>query len=123
MPRSLLVQPNHNPKPDSSVDSLHSQAKLPSGRIRTAAGLQATVVAGKNWGTLRISTALPSASPLEALWQLNSNAEWARMDSNHRPADYESAALTRLSYGPSLELKSLGWVIPPSCGTTTGTAR
>jgi hypothetical protein len=29
-----------------------------------------------------------------------SKSAWARMDSNHRPADYESAALTRLSYGP-----------------------
>src|SRR5436189_4116769 len=27
--------------------------------------------------------------------------EWARVASIHRPADYESAALTRLSYGPS----------------------
>src|SRR5258708_30608908 len=27
---------------------------------------------------------------------------WARLASNQRPADYESAALTRLSYGPQL---------------------
>src|SRR2546428_362214 len=29
------------------------------------------------------------------------HSEWAWMDSNHRPADYESAALTGLSYRPS----------------------
>jgi hypothetical protein len=27
--------------------------------------------------------------------------EWARQDLNLQPTDYESAALTRLSYGPS----------------------
>jgi hypothetical protein len=32
--------------------------------------------------------------------------EWARWDSNPGPADYESAALTRLSYGPTRRLRS-----------------
>jgi hypothetical protein len=27
-------------------------------------------------------------------------SQWARLDSNQGPTDYESAALTRLSYGP-----------------------
>ncbi len=29
-------------------------------------------------------------------------SEWARQDLNLQPTDYESAALTRLSYGPQL---------------------
>jgi hypothetical protein len=34
-------------------------------------------------------------SPLPTVW-------WARQDLNLQPTDYESAALTRLSYGPGV---------------------
>jgi hypothetical protein len=39
-------------------------------------------------------------SPLPYSTLASEGMEWARLASNQRPADYESAALTRLSYGP-----------------------
>ena len=56
----------------------------------------------------RVVAAAPQAHKygLQPKWWRNrdSSAEggygWARVASIHRPADYESAALTRLSYGP-----------------------
>jgi hypothetical protein len=42
---------------------------------------------------------------------------WARLDLNQRPADYESAALTRLSYGPNAA--SEGTAPPEGPGTGT----
>ena len=37
---------------------------------------------------------------------------WARQDSNLQPTDYESAALTRLSYGPQLaEYMNGNWLV------------
>ena len=50
-----------------------------------------------------------------SLWK-RSRGWWARLASNQRPADYESAALTRLSYGPLFRHRRMALTRPLAAG-------
>ena len=47
-------------------------------------------------------------APLGFLAKTHGALEWARQDLNLQPTDYESAALTELSYGPEIFFHAYG---------------